>query len=415
LCKESRGNLIGTEFIFGPTNINATTANGSLAVGISERGEITVLRWPSPSFFDHIKYRTAMFNEEARLLPYFGADPNMGAFAGIYIETEGVTEILWLRDHPGISPHGWNHKQRYLNDESAIVQTEYTNKNYGITVIGTDFVLWDMDVLIRNYLIRFPDQLRLKRATFIHFQNLSPCVRRIPNRATTDWLEDHKNDFATVYDPRTDTVITFILYDENADFGPFLDLFSSEEDVSQIELSEFVDSIDETFGEGVYIAVGLQDEDDAYQVGMDAFSECPQDITPVAQPMDAYYDSFDGELSLSPLAVCRTNSALAKSIYSTGVYEYSITVIFAFGNRIYGQGGVIDLIESVRKIEYEHLLHQTIESWRDWVEKANLPDTKDEEVLRISKRALISIRNGWDRNLCDELLQRRHGGWTHPF
>ena len=64
--------------IYGPTDLNAESSNQRLAVGLNRAGTVTVFRWPRPSFYDQVKYRTT-----DRRLPRFGAAPNDGAFLGL--------------------------------------------------------------------------------------------------------------------------------------------------------------------------------------------------------------------------------------------------------------------------------------------------------------------------------------------
>ena len=61
------------ESMFGPTNINGVAGNGRLAAGFSRQGELTVLRWPTPSNYDHMSYLTSDF-----YAPRMGAPVNDG-------------------------------------------------------------------------------------------------------------------------------------------------------------------------------------------------------------------------------------------------------------------------------------------------------------------------------------------------
>jgi hypothetical protein len=67
----------------GPSNMNAFMGWGGLSAGISSSGEIAVLRYPSPSYYDKTGYLTLM-----RTLPRMGALPNMGSFFGMSREGE---------------------------------------------------------------------------------------------------------------------------------------------------------------------------------------------------------------------------------------------------------------------------------------------------------------------------------------
>src|SRR3954451_19759011 len=72
------------EHIFGATDINGAIGNGGATAGFSAQGELTVLRWPSPSYYQHVDFMTSTL-AEARTLPHFGAADNAGSFAGVYV------------------------------------------------------------------------------------------------------------------------------------------------------------------------------------------------------------------------------------------------------------------------------------------------------------------------------------------
>jgi len=92
-----------SEALYGATNINGEVGNGGLSAGISQYGTITVLRWPSPSYYDQLNYKTAKHGltptSSARTLPHFGAANNMGSFAGLYFPAgTPIPGMIWLRD-----------------------------------------------------------------------------------------------------------------------------------------------------------------------------------------------------------------------------------------------------------------------------------------------------------------------------
>ena len=43
--------------LYGPTDVNAQTANQGLSVALNSEGTVSVLRWPSPSYYDQVRYR----------------------------------------------------------------------------------------------------------------------------------------------------------------------------------------------------------------------------------------------------------------------------------------------------------------------------------------------------------------------
>ena len=63
------------EMGLGATNITATAGNGGLTAGVSKDGDLTMLSWPSPSYWDQLSYITTNA-PDARERPRLGdADP----------------------------------------------------------------------------------------------------------------------------------------------------------------------------------------------------------------------------------------------------------------------------------------------------------------------------------------------------
>ena len=116
----------GTETIFGTGNVDGVTGNRSMAAGISPEGELSLLKWPSPSFFDQVSYLTPPLTLEdttaLRDAPYNGAAPTDGVFFGLVVEdADGGRTLTWTRDPP------WTHAHRYADASSALVVTEATH------------------------------------------------------------------------------------------------------------------------------------------------------------------------------------------------------------------------------------------------------------------------------------------------
>src|SRR5438445_12424155 len=101
----------------GPTDVNAETANRSLAVGLNREGTITVFKWPRPSYYDQIKYFS--FDRHQR---YAGAYPNEGAFLGLVIGHR----TTWLRD--------WPAGQSFVSPNGDEVVTHYRQPRLGLEV-----------------------------------------------------------------------------------------------------------------------------------------------------------------------------------------------------------------------------------------------------------------------------------------
>src|SRR5699024_1942018 len=127
---------------FGPTDIGATLGNQRLSVAVSPKGNLSVFRWPSTSYWDQIRYRT-----KSRQEPRLGLSPNEGAFSGLALTLgDGSRHTVWLRD--------LNTQQRYASEDSDTVVTRFQSHQYGLVVEITDIIPQDGDVLLRHHALR---------------------------------------------------------------------------------------------------------------------------------------------------------------------------------------------------------------------------------------------------------------------
>jgi len=379
------------ELVTGPTNINAAVGNGGLSAAFSSRGEATVIRWPSPSHHDQLGYMTPVLTPGARDLPRMGAGEAMGVFAGLFFEVAGVSRVSWFRDPP------WTADQRYRTDESNTVLTEYRNPELGVEVRFLAFVLPDTDVLAFRYELRREEGSPLESPSLVFFENASPCLDRLEHLfGITDWLLDVRNDFAALYDGRDDVLAHFLPAAGKGLLRAFEDLPAHPPADLERAVHGLLDRLDPAFGAGVYIAVGASRASCGRQVGMDAFQRCERPFPWSHRPEDAYRDASDARLSGSPAAACQVNAALAYPLdLSDGADR--VTVYMAFGSTWAGEDGALSRLEAARLQEEDRLLEQTEQWWSGWIGRARMPRTGDARLLRVLKRALISIRTAADR------------------
>jgi hypothetical protein len=98
LCARSADAGFDMEQLFGPTAIRAATGHGGLTAGISAHGELTVLRWPNPTYSDQLHFSTPVGLKDARSLPRLGAAATDGGFWGIQrVRPDGARVGSWLR------------------------------------------------------------------------------------------------------------------------------------------------------------------------------------------------------------------------------------------------------------------------------------------------------------------------------
>ncbi|MBI2058800.1 MAG: hypothetical protein HYT87_03435 [Nitrospirae bacterium] len=368
--------LPGVERSFGITTVNAVSGNGGLSVGISKRGELVVLKWPSPSYFDHLNYRTPMpgLEEIEDYDENYGAEELWGSFAGLKVHTSGGETLTWLRD-----AH-WTRAQRYFSSDTPIIITEYRNNSLGLTVTGTDFVKPDDDVLIRSYRIdRDPDSAATG-AQLIYLANMAPCTSKVTFLPTKCWTEDELEGYATVYDEGGGRFVSF--KPANRDFSKL-----PSNDAASIK--RFLDQADIMFhpatSAGPYNL--LHTEDVWWTLGSSKkpsghllFEDWEASVVPFdATPNDTYVVTGPAALGL---------------LYDVDSTSPEITLVFAVA------GKASDSLGLWSRAVGQSVLSQrdvTQKWWEKWLSRAALPNTSDEKILSVSKRALISLKIATDR------------------
>jgi hypothetical protein len=135
-CSEQAAQVNGPD----TTDVNAQVGNGRVTVGLDAAGNITVFRYPNPSYYNQVKYFTT--GPDASTGVPGGELPNEGSFAGIrYTTSQGgkpATTMQWLKE-PDLDRSGWTVSQHYGSDQTPVVVTTYdAPAALGITVTVTD-------------------------------------------------------------------------------------------------------------------------------------------------------------------------------------------------------------------------------------------------------------------------------------
>src|SRR2546425_3326505 len=152
--------------VYGPTDIGGTLGNGRLSVAVNPRGTLSVMRWPSPSFYDQLKYFTV-----GRDRPRLGLQPNEGAFSGLSLRLrDGKRETVWLRD--------LELTQRYASEDSDTVVTRFRSRRLRLVLEIDDVVPSGADVLMRRHVLRLGKKSPVERAQLIAFANLNPTATK---------------------------------------------------------------------------------------------------------------------------------------------------------------------------------------------------------------------------------------------
>ncbi|MCD6570445.1 MAG: hypothetical protein J7L53_07055 [Deltaproteobacteria bacterium] len=374
------------EDLFGPGNVNAITGNSAMAAGFSQKGELTLLRWPSPSYYDQVSYLTPFLTNacETRKLLYHGALENMGSFAGIYYYTDSDEGMTWFRDDT------WTHEQKYLHDESNIVLTVSENKALKIRVMVYDFIVPDKNVLVRHFKLERIINSPVVSTNLIYFENLDPVNEKTPYVPIRDVLFDNiLNDFSVMYHSERDVLLHFIPNERDRSFiREYLQL-------SQENINDLIDlGLDSYFGDhenNIYIAIGGDRPSYSHQCGLQWIER----QFSIVGPQGAYYDSRDGLLSNNPISLGLSSGALLFDLDLKKSDEAELTIYFAASTTA---AGALDLLDQARGEGFKKNMEETERWWKNWISRANMPAIDDPKILAVCRRSLIGIRNGYDKN-----------------
>jgi hypothetical protein len=360
---------------FGPTDINAQSGNQRLSVAFNRRGTVTVLRWPRPSYYNHVAHHATDRDE-----PHYGARPNEGAFLGLCVTRGGEhgTETTWLRD--------WDVTQRYDDDRSDAVVTSYHHEGYGLDVTVGDVVAADADVLLREVTVRRHADSPVRAVSVVAYANLDLTVSKRPWSPVQDLRRRWGEPGLARYHADTHAV-----------------LFSK---------SGVDESTDDP--EHVACALGFDGPCDDFHVGGDGHA--PDAGT---EPRDAYdaasTGSFPGNrshrgsttavlvrrLDLEPVATGRARGddddgavgGDGGAVDTDGITTATTTVLCAAAPTV---REARRLLTEVREWDPD-VVRARKRAWFDsLLQEAPMPATTDPVVLRVARRALVTLVTNYD-------------------
>ncbi len=377
--------------IFGPTRIEGMVGNGAISVGISKWGEITVLRYPSPSFWDQLDFR-AKEGEMSRNLTYFGARENQGAYPLLIVETDRKM-LISLRDLENIS-------QRYKSDNSAILLTEYKVEGVG-KVKMSDFVHPQKDIMVRKFEFEFEQEFesQQKSAYLIHYQNFAPTTIKIPKTPIEDWVDDTRNDFGAY--TSNGFAFHFTPYGENRD-----ELKNEYENVRNSNINHtnivrYAEGIT-----GIFIAVfALSDGGNVGNAYVGFDERCGGSRRPPPQEIRiesafSKMKNVDIERGISPyqesFSICSADSFVMVKICDAGRCKKVAYIVVVAGRNQKEVGESVNFaISNIKRLE-EDTENHWIEIVRKLEAQSWFPKLQEGEQ-KLCKRALISIIEGTDR------------------
>jgi len=430
----------------GATNMVATAGNGSLTAGISKDGDLTMLSWPSPSYYDQLHYVTSNA-ADARQQPRYGAPERAGAFAGLVVREKGVSEstVTWLRN--------WDRSVTYAREDVRVVETTFTSESLGLSVVQRDSIPEERDVLVRRYRVEVTGETEYESIDLIGYSNLTTNLSKSPQVPLLGVLMDHKNDFMAVWNdaeeaivhfqPEGDWVVRTITEATAAingtlgrEFGPLGDLLT-EEEPDPSEVQTVAQDLDGNYGSGVYAAMSSEPAPKEYQVGEDETEFCknlkeiseniasltdefpdrdlPADpgvaeliecgsFDPVESvrsqesweytAQDAFDDVGDAELSGNPVAGGQVNAAVrVELLRGAGEMEGEGALYYAFGET---SDEATSALEWARNEGARSLEQKVIAADESFIEDLWIPAEVDGDLEKFIERAFLNLKVGTD-------------------
>lgn len=336
---------------FGPTDINAQSGNQRLSVALNREGTVTVLRWPRPSFFNHVKYHTTCRSDVR-----FGAHPNEGAFLGLRLQMGEGAETTWLRD--------WETTQWYDNDGSDTVVTEHRSNEYGLTVRVVDTVAANDDVLFRAVTVHRDRDSPARTASLLAFAHFQLGVSKKPKSPIHD-LRRH---------PRDRTHARYRV------------------DVDAVVATKR--GIDESTGvrRHVAIAMGFDRPSEHHQVGPDVFARGRDAAVEESNVQDAYESASAGEFPGTDAHSGKPTAVLTTPLSFDGDSATATVVVAAAASR----EGVSNCLRRARTLDPKTIRTEKAAWFDSLLGDAPMPATDDPVVRAVARRALVTLVTNYD-------------------
>ena len=330
---------------FGPTDISATTGNQALTVAVNAKATVTVLKWPSPSFYDQIKYRTTDRSE-----PRLGALPNEGALLGMAWRTRAAKkwQFDWLRQ--------WPSSQRWADEDEDMIVTAFRRPSIGLTVTVRDVVTHDEDVLLRHVTVERTSKSRVEMVRVTGFANFNPVFTKTPQAPYEDWCSEEDNDDGATYEKAADAIV-------HARSGT---------DASTGAPSE------------VALAMAFLGDSEGHSVGADTYSG--------AAGTSAYDDAADGRLSGDDAVTGQADAALVDQLSLAGKRSATSTLAIVAGVT---PDESLSLLQETRERSAARMISAKARWWRLWLSRAALPKGPS-SIVDMAKRSLIVMRQATD-------------------
>lgn len=365
-----------SESIGGGTNAIGALGNGRLTVGISPWSELIYFRWPTPSYYDHLRYFTKLYGLRGALFlkdVRWGKDapsldwrrygrplevqPGLGARGGIYFQQGNLS---WFGDET------WTSSRAYKPEGGPVLCTKLLGNDAKIEV--SQWVDWYSDLLVQEFRINAKSAKK-----FFYYSTFAPSKSLDPNVGVPD---SKKNGFAANFLPEK----SLILY-----FQPEMIKRSRLEPYINEKLSP--KQIDELYPEGgIFITMGFLTSPDGYQIGGDRRG---RSISKNA-PMGASDNAKKGELNGNIGFIGPVDAGLECTFKNE---ELNVTILTAIAGTAVES---VKIISDAQGQNLNALKEKTIEYWLKISGKVNIAPNSKIIEKRVAQRSITNLFIGHD-------------------
>ncbi len=371
------------ETLFGPTRIHGASGNGKVTFGLSDVGEITMLRWPNPSQWDQLAYRTAP-GRKSREKDRFGAAPNQGLLLGVGFVADGKRRHVWLRDRPFV------HAVKFAGEDSAVLVDRAEAVELGLVVEARWFAPPGHEVLAVEVQVQQRPGSPVSDLSLTLFENLAPTRVSFPYLPLYDsWVEDP--DLLT-WEARPQALVHRRARRDFWPFGKVRRVTTPEEMQGLVE----TDLRAEDSPQGGFLGLVPDPEGPVVAVGLDrpvTGWQCGPVSRWIPRGADAWRDAADGELSGRSEHKGRSTGALTVALSPSASGVDRVTGFFAFGRRVEDALGGL---ARAREAGGVALREATEAEWAGTMAGARFPSGIDAAERAVLKRTLISILQAQD-------------------
>jgi glucoamylase len=279
--------------------------NGQILATIGKHGELRHLFWPTIDYPQHV----------------------LGSLPGIFYSNNNTSKFDWLTDLP------WEQRQEYIADTNILLSF-FKNSKVGLGIKATDFVLPEVNILVRNFM----------------FKNISSG----------------------------DVFLRFFYYN---------DLAISETDIDDAAYYLPKNDVIIHYKRNIYFLYGSPTKSSSHQCGVhgensDAFN-------------DVYDSKLSGGSLVLYDGSRAVNSCLSWDVGNIQNGENkNLTVFIALGSN---EKEVLKLFEENRDIGIEALSKRTEDYWKKWIGGFQR-DFGNEKINRIMRRSLLLLKLLIDKN-----------------